>query len=255
MCATAGCVTSASPTSGPRPVTTLTTPFGKPASVNSCASSSIDAEVNSDGLMTAVQPAASAGASFQLVSVSGEFHGVMIAIDALRLVARVGEDALLVGRDDGALHLVGETRVVAEVVAHVADLGDDLARELAVVALLDLGQARRVGDRPGRRGATAAGRARTASAPARRRQTNARCAAATAASASARLPRAISAQALPVYGFSVGRYSPRDGATRGPVDVVVVPDQRFSALHASIWRRSRETVVRGRALAVPSSIT
>jgi len=30
---------------------------------------------------------------------------------------------------------------------------------------------------------------------------NARCAAAAAASASARLPRAISAQALPVYGF------------------------------------------------------
>ena len=66
--------------------------------------------------------------------------------DALRLVARVGEHALLVGRDDGALHLVGEARVVAEVVAHVADLGDDFGGELAVVALLDLGQARRVGD-------------------------------------------------------------------------------------------------------------
>ena len=83
MCATAGCVTSASPTSGPRPVTTLTTPFGNPASVNSLASSSIDADVNSDGLMTAVQPAASAGASFQLVSVSGEFQGVMIATTPL----------------------------------------------------------------------------------------------------------------------------------------------------------------------------
>ena len=79
MCATVGCVTSASPTSGPSPVTTLTTPFGKPASANSGANSSIDADVNSDGLITAVQPAASAGASFQLVSVSGEFHGVMIA--------------------------------------------------------------------------------------------------------------------------------------------------------------------------------
>ena len=43
------------------------------------ANSSIDAEVNSDGLTTAVQPAASAGASFQLVSVSGEFQGVMMA--------------------------------------------------------------------------------------------------------------------------------------------------------------------------------
>ena len=83
MWATAGWVTSGSPTSGPRPVTTLTTPFGKPASPNSLASSSIDAEVNSEGLITAVQPAASAGASFQLVRVSGEFHGVMIAITPL----------------------------------------------------------------------------------------------------------------------------------------------------------------------------
>jgi hypothetical protein len=79
MWATPGCVTSASPTSGPRPVTTLTTPSGKPASPNSLASSSIEADVNSDGLITAVQPAASAGASFQLVSVSGEFQGVMMA--------------------------------------------------------------------------------------------------------------------------------------------------------------------------------
>ena len=51
--------------------------------MNSCASSTIDADVNSDGFTTAVQPAASAGASFQLVSVSGEFHGVMIAITPL----------------------------------------------------------------------------------------------------------------------------------------------------------------------------
>ncbi len=39
--------------------------------------------MNSDGLITAVHPAASAGASFQLVSVSGEFHGVMIATTPL----------------------------------------------------------------------------------------------------------------------------------------------------------------------------
>ena len=79
MWATSGCVTSGSPTSLPKPVTTFTTPFGKPASKNSCASSTIEAEVYSEGLTIAVQPAASAGASFQLVSVSGEFHGVMMA--------------------------------------------------------------------------------------------------------------------------------------------------------------------------------
>ena len=83
MWATSGWVTSGSPTSGPSPVTTLTTPSGKPASANSLANSIIDAEVYSDGLITAVQPAARAGASFQLVSVSGEFHGVMIATTPL----------------------------------------------------------------------------------------------------------------------------------------------------------------------------
>src|ERR1700749_2991114 len=78
-CATSGWPTRAAPTSPPKPVTTLTTPSGKPASLNKAANSNIEAEVNSDGLITAVQPAASAGANFQLVNVSGEFQGVVIA--------------------------------------------------------------------------------------------------------------------------------------------------------------------------------
>ena len=61
-------------------MTTFSTPGGRPASVAIRESSSIEADVNSEGLTTAVQPAASAGASFQLVSVNGEFHGVMIAM-------------------------------------------------------------------------------------------------------------------------------------------------------------------------------
>jgi hypothetical protein len=63
----------------PKPVTTLTTPGGKPASSNSSANSSVDADVNSDGFNTTVQPAASAGASFHAASSSGEFHGVIAA--------------------------------------------------------------------------------------------------------------------------------------------------------------------------------
>jgi len=43
------------------------------------ANSSIKAEVNSEGLITAVQPAANAGASFQLVRLNGEFHGLIMA--------------------------------------------------------------------------------------------------------------------------------------------------------------------------------
>ena len=50
-----------------------------PARRNKSANSTIAQDVNSEGLMTAVQPAANAGASFQLVNVSGEFQGVMIA--------------------------------------------------------------------------------------------------------------------------------------------------------------------------------
>jgi len=50
------------------------TPLGKPASAAMRASSSIDTDVNSEGFTTAVHAAASAGASFQLVSVNGEFQ-------------------------------------------------------------------------------------------------------------------------------------------------------------------------------------
>ena len=77
--ATSGCSTSGAPTSAPKPVTTLTTPGGKPASSTSFMNSSADADVNSDGLMTTVLPAASAGASFHAVSSSGEFHGTIAA--------------------------------------------------------------------------------------------------------------------------------------------------------------------------------
>ncbi len=58
-------------------MTTLKTPGGKPASSNSSASASVDADENSDGLTTMVLPAASAGAIFQTASSSGEFHGAM----------------------------------------------------------------------------------------------------------------------------------------------------------------------------------
>lgn len=76
---TSGCSTSAAPTSLPKPVTALTTPGGNPASANSLTNSSVDAEANSDGLMTTVHPAASAGASFHDRISNGEFQGVIAA--------------------------------------------------------------------------------------------------------------------------------------------------------------------------------
>ena len=77
--ATSGWATRAAPASAPKPVTVLTTPGGKPARSNSVMNSSVEAEVNSDGLITAVFPAARAGASFHASRSSGEFHGVIIA--------------------------------------------------------------------------------------------------------------------------------------------------------------------------------
>ena len=74
---TPGWPASAAPSSRPDPATTLNTPAGKPASCSTWAKASVDAGECSDGLTTNVQPAASAGASFQLISISGEFHGVI----------------------------------------------------------------------------------------------------------------------------------------------------------------------------------
>ena len=74
---TPGCFTSASPASSPSPLTRLNTPFGSPASSKISAHRLADSGVNSAGLSTTVQPDASAGASFQLSSMNGVFHGVM----------------------------------------------------------------------------------------------------------------------------------------------------------------------------------
>ena len=72
-----GCSTRAAPISDPNPVTVLITPSGKPASRTRSIEGEGRADVNSDGLITMVLPAASAGASFQVRSSRGEFHGVI----------------------------------------------------------------------------------------------------------------------------------------------------------------------------------
>ena len=56
----------------------LQTPSGRPASISSSPSSTVEAEVSSLGLTTAVQPAASAKGSFCATIRNGKFHGVMI---------------------------------------------------------------------------------------------------------------------------------------------------------------------------------
>src|SRR5258706_10158237 len=75
--AVSGCSTSGMPASLPYPVTTLTTPAGKPACSTSLTTSMLEADGKSEGLVTTGLPAARGGATFQAVSISGEFHGVI----------------------------------------------------------------------------------------------------------------------------------------------------------------------------------
>ena len=74
---TPGCFTSASPASSPSPLTRLNTPSGTPASRKISGHRLADSGVNSAGFSTTVHPEASAGASFQLSSMNGVFHGVI----------------------------------------------------------------------------------------------------------------------------------------------------------------------------------
>ncbi len=76
--ATPGCSTRAAPTSAP-PVTTLSTPGGRPASTAISASRRVDEGVSGAGLSTTVLPAASAGPSFQIAITNGKFHGAIPA--------------------------------------------------------------------------------------------------------------------------------------------------------------------------------
>ena len=75
--ATSGCSTSRFPTTEPGPTRTLTTPSGMPASSTSSASRSAESGVSAAGFSTTVLPQASAGPSFQVVMLSGKFHGTI----------------------------------------------------------------------------------------------------------------------------------------------------------------------------------
>ena len=68
---------SGAPVSSPKPVTTLTTPAGMPASRISSPSLSAESGVCSAGFSTTVQPQASAGPSFHAAISSGKFQGMI----------------------------------------------------------------------------------------------------------------------------------------------------------------------------------
>jgi len=73
-----GCSLMAAPTSGPRPLIRLNTPFGTPASWRISAKISAEVGVNSEGFRIMVQPAASAGATLQVIWFKGQFQGVIM---------------------------------------------------------------------------------------------------------------------------------------------------------------------------------
>jgi hypothetical protein len=73
----AGCSVSGLPASRRGRCTTFHTPAGRPASWAISIQQHADKGDHSAGLCTTVQPAASAGAIFQVDSMKGVFHGVI----------------------------------------------------------------------------------------------------------------------------------------------------------------------------------
>ncbi len=74
---TKGCSTNACPASAPRPLTTLITPAGMPASTASSANRRVARGVTSEGFITIVQPVANAGAIFHIAIIKGTFQGTI----------------------------------------------------------------------------------------------------------------------------------------------------------------------------------
>src|SRR4029077_21107756 len=75
---TFGCSAMGAPASGPNPVTTLTTPFGRPASVSAFNKFRVESGVSSAGLITQVLPQTNAGNSFHEGIAMGKFHGAIM---------------------------------------------------------------------------------------------------------------------------------------------------------------------------------
>ena len=80
MRSTPGCATRAAPTSSPMPWTTLNAPSGKPASRVMSASIEAVRGAHSGGFSTTALPAARAGATRHVASMSGAFHGVITTV-------------------------------------------------------------------------------------------------------------------------------------------------------------------------------
>src|SRR5688572_30536512 len=77
---TSGLLVNSPPIGFGSPVTTETIPAGSPARSASTHNASAEYGVSSDGLITIVQPAASAGPTLRVIIAVGKFHGVIAAV-------------------------------------------------------------------------------------------------------------------------------------------------------------------------------
>src|SRR5205823_6199471 len=100
MACTLGCSAIGAPTSGPNPVTTLTTPLGRPASVSALSRFIVESGVSSAGLITHVLPQTRAGKSFQEGIAMGKFHGAIIPQTPMGMRTAM---ANLFGNSDGTV--------------------------------------------------------------------------------------------------------------------------------------------------------
>ena len=130
------------PAGAPCPLSTLSTPGGKPASMARRPSRVTDAGVSSLGLMMHVLPHAIAGAIFQVAIMSGKFHGRDRRHDAGRPELAVGVVAGVhrVGLADAVALVVGEE---PEVRHRAGDVVLGLGERLAHVRRVEAWRARR----------------------------------------------------------------------------------------------------------------
>ena len=148
---TPGCLTRYAPVVGPSPGTMLIAPAGKPTSLASSASRSTLSGVCGSGLRTTVQPAASAGESFQTRHQQRVVPRHDLRADADRLLERVAEERAA-DRIRAAADRADHRGEEAEVLDGAADLRLDRRDRLADVARLELRELLAVrGDRVGER--------------------------------------------------------------------------------------------------------
>ena len=88
-------------------VSTLSTPGGTPARSASSARAKADSGVSFAGLITEVQPTASAGATLRVIMAIGKFQGVIAAVTPIGFLQHDDPPPVDVLRDDVAIDALG----------------------------------------------------------------------------------------------------------------------------------------------------